>query len=130
MRRGSVQQDLINDLIDNDQLERYARQIIMPEINEEGQELLLRSKVAIIGAGGLGCPTGLFLAGAGIGEITIVDNDIIDISNLNRQIAFNTFDIGGSKSEFLQIALKKLNPEINIKSVSYTHLTLPTKRIV
>ena len=112
MRRGSVQRDLINDLIDNDQLERYARQIIMPEINEEGQELLLKSKVAIIGAGGLGCPTGLFLAGAGVGEITIVDNDIIDISNLNRQIAFNTFDIGEKKSELLKISLKKLNPEL------------------
>ena len=118
MRRGSVQQDLINDLIDNDQLERYARQIIMPEINEEGQEFLLKSKVAIIGAGGLGCPTGLFLAGAGVGEITIVDNDIIDISNLNRQIAFNTFDIGETKSKFLHLALKKLNPEIDVKYVN------------
>ena len=118
MRRGSVQRDLINDLIDNAQLERYARQIIMPEINEEGQELLLKSKVAIIGAGGLGCPTGLFLAGAGVGEITIVDSDIIDISNLNRQIAFNTFDVGGTKSKFLHLALKKLNPEIDVKYVN------------
>ena len=90
----------------------------MPEINEEGQELLLKSKVAIIGAGGLGCPTGLFLAGAGVGEITIVDNDIIDISNLNRQIAFNTFDIGETKSKFLHLALKKLNPEIDVKYVN------------
>ena len=90
----------------------------MPEINEEGQELLLKSKVAIIGAGGLGCPTGLFLAGAGVGEITIVDDDIIDISNLNRQIAFNTFDIGETKSKFLHLALKKLNPEIDVKYVN------------
>ena len=55
----------------------------MPEINEEGQEMLLKAKVIIIGAGGLGCPLGLYLAGAGIGEITLVDNDIIEISNLN-----------------------------------------------
>ena len=118
MRKGSVPQDLINDMIDDKQLERYARQIIMPEINEKGQELLLKSKVAIIGAGGLGCPNGLFLAGAGVGEITIVDNDIIDISNLNRQIAFNTFDVGETKSEFLKIALHKLNPEISVKYVN------------
>ena len=71
----------------------------MPEINEEGQEKLLNSSVAIIGAGGLGCPVGLYLAGAGIGSITIIDNDLIEISNLNRQIAFSTYDIGFSKSK-------------------------------
>ena len=79
----------------------------MPEINEEGQEKLLNSSVAIIGAGGLGCPVGLYLAGAGIGSITIIDNDHIEISNLNRQIAFSTYDIGLSKSKCLETAIKK-----------------------
>ena len=90
----------------------------MPEINEEGQEKLLNSKVAIIGAGGLGCPVGLYLAGAGIGSITIIDNDHIEISNLNRQIAFSTYDIGLSKSKCLEKAIKKINPEIKTKSLN------------
>ena len=88
----------------------------MPEINEEGQEKLLNSSVAIIGAGGLGCPVGLYLAGAGIGSITIIDNDHIEISNLNRQIAFTTHDIGLSKSECLEKAIKKIKPDIKTKS--------------
>ena len=90
----------------------------MPEINEEGQEKLLNSKVAIIGAGGLGCPVGLYLAGAGIGSITIIDNDHIEISNLNRQIAFSTHDIGLSKSKCLEKVIKKINPDIKTKSLN------------
>ena len=90
----------------------------MPEINEEGQEKLLNSSVAIVGAGGLGCPVGLYLAGAGIGSITIIDNDHIEISNLNRQIAFSTYDIGLSKSKCLEKAIKKINPEIKTKSLN------------
>ena len=90
----------------------------MPEINEEGQEKLLNSKVAIIGAGGLGCPVGLYLAGAGIGSITIIDNDHIEISNLNRQIAFSIHDVGLSKSKCLETAIKKINPDIKTKSLN------------
>ena len=90
----------------------------MPEINEEGQEKLLNSSVAIIGAGGLGCPVGLYLAGAGIGSITIIDNDHIEISNLNRQIAFSTYDIGLSKSKCLEKVIKKINPEIKTRSLN------------
>ena len=118
MRKGSVQPELNNILINDSQLYRYSRQIIIPEINEEGQELLLNSKVAIIGAGGLGCPVGLFLGGAGIGQITIVDDDIIDVSNLNRQIAFTTNSIGDSKSENLKIAIQNLNPEIIVNPIN------------
>ena len=90
----------------------------MPEINEEGQEKLLNSSVAIIGAGGLGCPVGLYLAGAGIGSITIIDNDHIEISNLNRQIAFSTYDIGLSKSKCLEKAIIKINPDIKTKPLN------------
>ena len=89
----------------------------MPEINEEGQEMLLKAKVIIIGAGGLGCPLGLYLAGAGIGEITLVDNDIIEISNLNRQIAFTNDDVGKSKSEALKVSMNNLNPTVKVISI-------------
>ena len=91
----------------------------MPEISEEGQEKLLSSRVAIIGAGGLGCPVGLYLAGAGIGSITIIDNDHIEISNLNRQIAFSTHDIGLSKSKCLEKVIKKNNPDLGLICPSY-----------
>ena len=89
----------------------------MPEINEEGQEMLLKAKVIIIGAGGLGCPLGLYLAGAGIGEITLVDNDIIEISNLNRQIAFTNDDVGKSKSDTLKVSMINLNPTVKVISI-------------
>ena len=85
-------------MISDDDLFRYSRQIIMPEIGEEGQELISSSKIAIIGAGGLGCPVGLYLAGAGVGQIYIYDNDEIDVSNLNRQIAFSDDDVNQKKS--------------------------------
>jgi len=89
----------------------------MPEINEEGQEMLLKAKVIIIGAGGLGCPLGMYLAGAGIGEITLVDNDIIEISNLNRQIAFTNDDVGKSKSDALKVSMINLNPTVKVISI-------------
>ena len=118
MRKDSVQPEFDSQLISDSQLYRYSRQIIIPEINEEGQELLLNSKVAIIGAGGLGCPVALYLGGAGVGEITVVDNDIIDISNLNRQIAFKTNSVGSSKSENLKIAIQDLNPEVIVNAIN------------
>ena len=90
----------------------------MPEINEDGQEKLLNSSVAIVGAGGLGCPVGLYLAGAGIGSITIIDNDSVEISNLNRQIAFSTNDIGFLKSECLKKAIEKINPDIKTSAIN------------
>ena len=118
MRKDSVQPELDNQLITDSQLYRYSRQIIIPEINEEGQELLLNSKVAIIGAGGLGCPVALYLGGAGIGEITVVDDDIIDVSNLNRQIAFKTNSVGSLKSENLKFAIQDLNPEVIVNAIN------------
>ena len=102
----------------------------MPEINEDGQEKLLNSSVAIVGAGGLGCPVGLYLAGAGIGSITIIDNDHIEISNLNRQIAFSTHDIGLSKSKCLEKAIKKINPDVKTKSFNKRLDAENTKRLL
>ena len=88
----------------------------MPEIGEEGQELISSSKIAIVGAGGLGCPVGLYLAGAGVGQISIYDNDNIDVSNLNRQIAFSNNDVSHNKSHSLKQTLCRLNPNIQIDS--------------
>ena len=74
----------------DEQLQRYARHIILPEVGIEGQKKLLHAKVLIVGAGGLGCPVGFYLAAAGVGTIGIVDSDTVELSNLQRQIAHST----------------------------------------
>ena len=103
-------------LKEND-LERYASQLIMPEIEEEGQSILLKSKVLIIGAGGLGNPTAIFCAAAGIGSIDLCDHDNVELSNLNRQIAFSISDLGLSKSSKLRDFCLSLNPNLKIVSI-------------
>ena len=89
-----------------DQLRRFSRQIILPVVGGAGQRKLLESHVLMIGAGGLGCPVGLGLAGAGVGAITLVDPDTVDISNLHRQLAFTEADIGRPKVTALAEALR------------------------
>ena len=84
-------------MLDENDLERYASQLIMPAIEEEGQSILLNSKVLIIGAGGLGNPTAIFCSATGIGNIDICDHDTIELSNLNNEPHFPSF--GGKKSE-------------------------------
>jgi molybdopterin-synthase adenylyltransferase len=91
---------------------RYRRQLILKEIGIEGQMLLAKSKVVIIGAGGLGSPAALYLAAAGVGKIGIVDSDIVDISNLQRQILYSNKDVGKYKVTSAQKKLQGLNPEI------------------
>ena len=86
-------------MLNDKDLERYARQAIMPTIGEEGQEKLLAAQILIVGAGGLGAPVILYLAAAGIGAITIVDDDKISRSDLNRQIIYKDTDLGLSKSQ-------------------------------
>ena len=104
------------------QIDRYSRQIILKKIGVVGQKKLLESKVLIIGAGGLGSPIAIYLAALGIGKIGIVDKDIIELSNLNRQIIFSTNDIKKHKSNTAINKLKKINPEIKFKSFN-TKLT-------
>ena len=104
-------------MLNENDLERYSSQLIMPEIEEEGQLILLKSKVLIIGAGGLGNPTAIFCAAAGIGHIDICDDDNIELSNLNRQIAFSTNNIGLSKSIELKDHCLNLNPNLKINSI-------------
>ena len=100
--------------LSNKQIERYSRQIILKKIGVTGQKKLLKSKVLIIGAGGLGSPVALYLAASGIGTIGIIDNDTVEISNIQRQIIFNSRDIKKNKSIVAAKKLKRINPNINI----------------
>ncbi len=103
-------------MLSEDDLIRYARQVIIPNFNEEGQEKLLGTKCLIIGAGGLGCPVALYASAAGFGYIEIYDDDNIDLTNLNRQIAHKNNTIGYNKAENLVKECLKINPNIIIKS--------------
>jgi len=100
--------------MNDNQLLRYSRQIMLPQIDIEGQEKLLAAHILIIGAGGLGSPAALYLAAAGIGTLTLCDDDVVDLSNLQRQISHSTNDIGMDKVISTQQALKKINPTIKI----------------
>ena len=98
--------------------ERYRSQLRLPEIGLEGQRKLLSSKVLIIGAGGLGCPAATYLAAAGVGDLTLVDDDRVDLSNLPRQVLFHTRDVGEQKAPLAANALREMNPEIQVTEVS------------
>lgn len=101
--------------ITDDQLLRYARHIILDEVGEEGQLQLLNAKVLVIGAGGLGSPLLLYLAAAGVGTLGVIDFDIVDISNLQRQILHATDRVGLSKVDSAVTAIKAVNPEIVVR---------------
>jgi len=98
------------------QIDRYSRQIILKKIGVLGQKKLLKSSVLIVGAGGLGSPIAIYLAAVGVGKIGIIDKDNIEISNLSRQIIFSTKDLKKSKSSTAIDKLKKINPDIKLKS--------------
>jgi len=98
----------------DDQIERYSRQIILPNIGGKGQEKLLGAKVLIIGAGGLGSPCALYLASAGIGKIGIVDSDSVELNNLQRQIVHSTKNVGIPKVESAMLRLNEINPDIEV----------------
>lgn len=100
------------EALTTEQMERYARHLVLQEAGMEGQQKLLRSKVLIIGAGGLGSPVAMYLAAAGVGTIGIADADVVDLSNLQRQIAHTTADIGKAKILSIQEKIHKMNPDI------------------
>jgi len=101
-----------------EQIERYSRHIILPEVGGEGQSRLLESKVFMIGAGGLGSPVAYYLAAAGVGTIGIADADVVDMSNLQRQIIHNNERIGMEKVESAKKTIQALNPDVNV--ITYT----------
>ena len=96
------------------QIERYSRHIILKEIGVKGQKKLLNAKVLIIGAGGLGSPAALYLAAAGVGTIGIADADVVDLSNLQRQVIHTTANIGKAKVESAKEAMEAINPDVKV----------------
>lgn len=100
--------------LSEEQIERYSRQILLPEVGGKGQEKLLAAKVLIIGAGGLGSPVASYLAGAGVGTLGIVDSDTVELSNLHRQILYSSDDIRKKKVIAAQSRLQRVNPDVDI----------------
>ena len=97
-----------------DQILRYSRHILLPEVGGEGQEKLLQAKVVLVGAGGLGSPVGYYLAAAGVGTIGVIDNDRVEISNLQRQIAHHTGRLGVDKADSAKETYETLNPDVRV----------------
>ena len=97
-----------------EQRDRYSRHTLLPEVGVDGQLKLLNAKVLLLGAGGLGAPTALYLAAAGVGTIGLVDDDVVDASNLQRQVIHNTERIGMPKTESARIFIEALNPDVNV----------------
>jgi molybdopterin/thiamine biosynthesis adenylyltransferase/rhodanese-related sulfurtransferase len=97
-----------------EQRDRYSRHILLPEVGIEGQQKLLDARVLLLGAGGLGSPTALYLAAAGVGTLGIVDDDVVDLSNLQRQVIHNTERVGTPKVESAAVTIGALNPDVNV----------------
>ena len=100
--------------MNDEQLLRYSRHILLPEIGIEGQEKLLAARALVIGAGGLGSPVALYLASAGLGSITLCDNEDVDLTNLQRQIVHRTESVGKKKVESARATLAAINPEVRV----------------
>src|SRR5205823_6111702 len=100
--------------LSNEEILRYSRHLIMPEVGMDGQLKLKNAKVLLIGTGGLGAPLGLYLAAAGVGRLGLVDFDVVDVTNLQRQVTFGSSDVGKSKAEAARARLSSLNPDIQI----------------
>jgi molybdopterin-synthase adenylyltransferase len=116
--------------VDDTQLLRYSRHILLDEIGIEGQQRILAGRALIIGAGGLGSPAALYLAAAGVGRITLVDDDVVELTNLQRQIAHATAHIGLAKTESAQRAMRAINPEAEVALVNQRADTALLHRLV
>jgi len=103
--------------MDDEQLLRYSRHIMLSDFDIDGQQRLLESRVLLVGLGGLGCPVAMYLAASGVGELVLADNDEVDLSNLQRQIAHTTSDIGNPKVESAKQSIEALNPDVKITTI-------------
>ena len=101
-------------MLSAEEIERYARHIVLREVGGQGQNKIKNARVLVIGAGGLGAPLLMYLAAAGVGEIGVIDNDLVSLSNLQRQVIFKTDDVGKPKAEVASQALTSLNPNVKI----------------
>jgi sulfur-carrier protein adenylyltransferase/sulfurtransferase len=106
--------------LSGDQIQRYSRHFLLPQVGEKGQRKLLRSKVLLIGAGGLGSPTALYLAAAGVGTMGLMDGDVVDVSNLQRQVLHTTASVGRPKVDSGAETIQALNPDVKV-------IKLPTR---
>lgn len=97
-------------MLSDDELVRYSRQLLMPSFDVAGQAKLKSARVLVVGSGGLGCPVALYLGAAGVGHLTLVDDDDVELANLQRQIGFDQEDIGESKAEALAERVRRINP--------------------
>lgn len=113
---GSSNGTALGQALTLDQARRYARHIILPEVGPVGQRKLLAAKVLLIGAGGLGSPASMYLAAAGVGTLGIVDYDLVDLSNLHRQIVHGHKNLGRPKVDSAADALKDINPDVNVQT--------------
>ncbi|WP_165857001.1 HesA/MoeB/ThiF family protein [Marinobacter sp. JSM 1782161] len=105
-------------MLTDDELMRYSRQLLLPQLDVAGQIRLKQSRVLVVGAGGLGCPVALYLGGAGVGHLVLADDDRVEIANLQRQVAFRQSDIGASKAESLARQIRGMNPDIQVDAVA------------
>ena len=106
----------MTERFDDDELERYARQIVLQELGGVGQDRLRRSRIALVGMGGLGCPAALYLAGAGVGQLTLIDDDAVALGNLHRQILFATADVGQPKVAVAPAALHARTARLAVRT--------------
>ena len=104
-------------MLDDDQLLRYSRHILLPEIGIEGQERIASAAVLVVGAGGLGCPVALYLGAAGVGRLFVADGDSVDLTNLQRQIGHASTRIGQGKAQSLRTSILAINPAIEVTAI-------------
>ncbi len=106
-------------MLSDEELMRYSRQILMPSFDIAGQEKLKSARVLVVGAGGLGCPVALYLGAAGVGHLTLVDDDAIEVANLQRQIAFSQDQLGAAKAESLADRVRRINPLVSVEAIAH-----------
>lgn len=118
MSTNNAHYDVAVDAMNDDQLLRYSRHILLPEVGVEGQEAILAGRVLVVGAGGLGSPATMYLAAAGVGTLVLCDGDIVDLTNLQRQILHGPDDVGRLKVESGSDTLLRLNPQLRIELIA------------